>query len=131
MNFCRAALIGSSAHPRPSHLPTITPQQLEALDAVESIARATQLEIATRAGDMHFINNLAVLHRRDEFVDDETDITKKRHLVRMRLRNEELAWKTPEELKEERDIVFGEEGERVWHIEPMPEAFFPLRKYML
>lgn len=108
-----------------------------------------ELKIKTRKGDLHFINNLAVLHRRDEFVDDDDDddegITngerdvevgekknkKKRHLVRMRIRSQEMGWELPKELQGEWDKVFGEEGERVWHLEPMPEGFFPLRMYPL
>jgi hypothetical protein len=86
---------------------------------------------------MHFVNNLSVLHRRDEFVDDEAvgtysaPGTKKRHLVRMRLRNEECGWEIPRELKKDWEDAFGERGGRVWHLEPMPEGFFPLRKYLL
>ena len=144
INYCPAALLGSAAQPRPSHLPSLTPQQREALEVVEAIARATELKITTRPGDLHFINNLAVLHRRDEFVDDEandeanadaTGVAKtkgknKRHLVRMRIRNQELGSDLPDCLKGSWEEVFGEEGERVWHLEPMPEGFFPLRKYL-
>lgn len=96
-----------------------------------------ELKITTRKGDMHFVNNLAVLHRRDEFADDEGDEVadgankKKRHLVRMRIRNQEMGWQLPGELQGEWDAVFGGEEERVWHLEPMPEGFFPLRKYPL
>jgi len=125
------------------------------------------LKIKTRPGDLHFVNNLAVLHRRDEFIDwdDEDDDAvedkdnkndskpnkdggivrgyndgghnhggynsgngkKKRHLVRMRIRNAKLGWQLPAELQGEWEKVFGVEGERVWHLEPMPEGFFPLR----
>lgn len=155
INFGRAALLGSPAHPRDPTLPTITPQQLEALDVVESLARATELEIGTQKGDLHFINNLAVLHRRSGFIDrEESDTAEhagekeqgnhaegkpmhgkskemKRHLVRMRLRNRQIGWDIPAALQESWNEVFGEEGDRVWHIEPMPEAYFPLRKYHL
>jgi hypothetical protein len=118
------------------------------------------LKIKTRPGDLHFVNNLAVLHRRDEFVDwDDGDeaaedkdnkndyktnkegivggyndggsngdgTKKKRHLVRMRIRNAKLGWQLPAELQGEWGKAFGVEGERVWHLEPMPEGFFPLR----
>jgi hypothetical protein len=98
-----------------------------------------ELKIATRRGDLHFVNNLAVLHRRDDFVDDDNDegtrdgeiagdgMKKKRHLVRMRIRNEEMGWDLPRELEGEWKKAFGDEGERFWHLEPMPEGFFPLR----
>jgi hypothetical protein len=98
-----------------------------------------ELKIATRPGDLHFVNNLAVLHRRDEFVDEVDGPAigqgegrkKKRHLVRMRIRNQNMGWDLPKELEGEWAKVFGPEGERVWHLEPMPEGFFPLRKYPL
>ena len=129
LNFGRTPLMGNAAHPRPSHLPSLSAQQVEALDAIEAIARATEMKIQTQAGDMHYINNLAVLHRRDAFVNGE-EAGAKRHLVRMRLRNETLGWTIPEELKQEWAGAFEEEkGDRVWHLEPMPEGFFPLRLY--
>jgi hypothetical protein len=129
MNFGRTALLGSATYPRAARLPTLTSAQVEALDAIEAIAQATQLEFQTQAGDMHFINNLAVLHRRDGFADGEL-AAEKRHLVRMRLRDSERGWTIPDALKHEWDEAFNEEhADRVWHLEPMPDAFFPLRKY--
>ncbi|KAL1884290.1 hypothetical protein VTK73DRAFT_3274 [Phialemonium thermophilum] len=128
MNFGRAALLGSPAHPRPAHLPSLTARQIEALDAIEGIAQATQMEIETRAGDMHFINNLSVLHRREGFVDGEIP-GEKRHLVRMRLRSSRHGWDIPDELRREWHEAFEKDAARVWHLEAMPDAFFPLRKY--
>ncbi|OLN94313.1 hypothetical protein CCHL11_02947 [Colletotrichum chlorophyti] len=128
INFGRTPLMGNAAHPRPAHLPSLTPRQIEALDVVETIAKATQLEIQTQAGDIHFINNLAILHRREAFVNGQ-DTSEKRHLVRMRVRNEQLAWSIPVELQREWFDAFEKPGDRVWHLEPMPDAFFPLRKY--
>ena len=86
------------------------------------------MKFQTQAGDMHYINNLAVLHRRDAFVNGE-DAGAKRHLIRMRLRNETLGWAIPEELQQEWAGAFDNKGDRVWHLEPMPEGFFPLRQY--
>ncbi|OIW35382.1 Clavaminate synthase-like protein [Coniochaeta ligniaria NRRL 30616] len=129
MNFGRAALLGSAIHPRPARLPCLTSRQIEALDAIETIAQATQLEFQTQAGDMHFINNLAVLHRREGFADGKS-ATEKRHLVRMRLRDSQRGWKIPQSLKGEWHAAFEEQdAAKVWHLEPMPDAFFPLRKY--
>jgi hypothetical protein len=128
MNFGRASLLGNAAHPRSADLPSLSARQREALDVVEAIAIANQFEFATKPGDIHFINNLAVLHRRAGFTDSEAD-GKKRHLVRMRLRNASEGWGIPAELKAFWDEAFGPEGDMVWHIEPMPEGFFPLRLY--
>ncbi|KAM0321844.1 hypothetical protein ACHAQA_009849 [Verticillium albo-atrum] len=126
INFGRAPLLGSAAHPRPDHLPILSARHIEALDAIEAIARATQHEIQTQAGDMHFINNLVVLHRREGFVNGEGP-QEKRHLVRMILRDSELGWAIPCELQREWFDAFDKDAARAWHLEPMPEGFFPLR----
>ncbi|KAI1101101.1 Clavaminate synthase-like protein [Jackrogersella minutella] len=128
MNFGRTPLLGSAIHPRPEHLPKLNDRQREALDVVEAIAQAVQLEIKTQAGDMHFINNLAILHRREGFVDGES-AQQKRHLVRMRLRSSQLGWDIPDDLKQEWHNAFDADTYQSWHLEPMPGDVFPLRKY--
>ncbi|KAH9213193.1 taurine catabolism dioxygenase TauD [Leptodontidium sp. 2 PMI_412] len=122
--FTRLALEGNDFYPRPTSIPSITPRQKEALDIMNSIAEKSRLEIRLQPGDIHFVNNLALLHRRDEFVDDNEH---KRHLVRMHLRNEKLGWDIPDELKKFWDEALDEERDESWHIEPMPESFFPLK----
>ncbi|RSL37891.1 hypothetical protein CEP53_015390 [Fusarium sp. AF-6] len=126
MNFGRVALTGNAVHPRPANLPTVTPRQMEALDAIEAIAKAAQLEIGTQAGDIHFINNLAVLHRREGFVNGEAP-RERRHLVRMRLRDDDFGWELPADLRQEWSAAFNQEAPKIWHLEPMPDGFFPLR----
>ncbi|KAH6610518.1 hypothetical protein Trco_000538 [Trichoderma cornu-damae] len=125
-NFGRAALMGSASHARPAHLPALSAGQVEALDAIQEIAEATRFEMSTRPGDMHFINNLAILHRREGFVNGP-EASQRRHLVRMRLRDDEMGWSIPLELQHEWDKAFGQTGTRVWHLEPMPTGYFPLR----
>ncbi|XXG93969.1 hypothetical protein Hte_000219 [Hypoxylon texense] len=129
MNFGRTPLLGNAVHPRPDHLPKLNDRQREALDVVEAVAQAVQLEIKTQPGDMHFINNLAILHRREGFVDGESS-QQKRHLVRMRLRSTRLGWEIPDDLKHEWHTAFDKDASRqTWHLEPMPGDVFPLRKY--
>lgn len=128
MNFGRTPLLGNAVHPRPEHLPSLNEHQREALDMVEAIARAVQLEIQTQAGDMHFINNFTVLHRREGFVDGAAS-QERRHLVRMRLRSSDLGWSIPKELKRDWQDAFEGDAGRTWHLEPMPHGVFPLRKY--
>ncbi|OTB02120.1 hypothetical protein M426DRAFT_62823 [Hypoxylon sp. CI-4A] len=128
MNFGRTPLLGNAVHPRPENLPKLNERQREALDVVEAIAQAVQFEIKTQAGDMHFINNLAVLHRREGFVDGQS-IEQKRHLVRMRLRSSALGWDIPDDLKQEWRDAFDAPTSQTWHLEPMPGDVFPLRKY--
>lgn len=127
-NFGRASLLGSPGHVRSERLPKLTRSQMEALDAMEGIARATELEIATQAGDMHFINNLAILHRREGFVNGPS-ANERRHLVRMRLRDDDMGWETPPDLAREWSEAFKPERAAVWHLEPMPDGFFPLRSF--
>lgn len=104
---------------------------MEALDLVEAIARATELEFSTQSGDIHFINNLVIMHRRESFVDaPDAPSSARRHLVRMRLRSPTLGWNIPTELARDwYDAFDKEDADRVWHIQSMPEGFFPLRKY--
>ncbi|KAH9902203.1 Clavaminate synthase-like protein [Xylariomycetidae sp. FL2044] len=128
MNFGRTPLLGNATHPRPEHLPKINDRQREALDMVEAVAQAVQFELQTQAGDMHFINNLAILHRREGFVDGAGP-REKRHLVRMRLRSSRLGWAIPESLQSEWHDAFEKDTCPAWHLEPMPGDAFPLRKY--
>ncbi|GAP85970.1 putative taurine catabolism dioxygenase [Rosellinia necatrix] len=128
MNFGRTPLLGSATHPRPEHLPRLNDRQREALDLVEAIAQAVQVEIKTHSGDMHFINNFTILHRREGFVDGASP-DEKRHLVRMRLRSSSKGWSIPESLHQEWADAFAEDGPKTWHLEPMPGDAFPLRKY--
>ncbi|RDA89740.1 hypothetical protein CP533_1057 [Ophiocordyceps camponoti-saundersi (nom. inval.)] len=126
-NFGRAALMGSESHPRPDGLPGLTRLQMEALDMVEETAKATQLEMATQPGDIHFINNLALLHRREAFVDGQSQ---RRHLVRTILRDDSLGWEIPRPLGQEWYRAFeAEKPRREWHPDIMPDGFFPLRSY--
>lgn len=128
MNFGRTPLLGNATHPRSDRLPKTNDRQREALDLIEAIAKATQLEIKTQPGDMHFINNLAILHRREGFVNGQTK-QDKRHLVRMRLRSSRMGWTIPTELKRDWHDAFEKDLAKTWHLEPMPGDAFPLRKY--
>jgi hypothetical protein len=47
----------------------------------------------------------------------------------MRLRNDTLGWSIPNELQDDWAEAFDNKGERVWHLDPMPDGFFPLRMY--
>lgn len=96
IQYARRAFVGYWSLPRTSTIPAITEAQAEALDALHFTAEKHALALQFRAGDIQFVNNLSVFHARLGFRDSET---KKRHLVRLWLRDEENAWQTPEELK--------------------------------
>jgi hypothetical protein len=66
------------------------------------------------------------MHRRDAFVDDE-ESGKKRHLVRLRIRDTEAGWSIPDDLKDEFNAVYDDSIDRQYHLESMPEGFFTLR----
>ena len=116
MSFARTVITGSESNPRTAGLPPITEEQAEALDAVHFIAEKHSLQSRMQPGDMRFINNLAVLHRRDSFVDDTKT---PRHLMRLWLKHDNLAWKLPRILQLAMDRVF-DDGieEKRWTLEP-------------
>lgn len=92
IQFSRRLLTGYGAQKRSAHIPPITEAQAEALDAVHFIAEKYSLGFNLQKGDIQFINNLGLVHARDGFTNSPE---KTRHLVRLWLRNDELAWKTP------------------------------------
>ncbi|KAL1901193.1 hypothetical protein Cpir12675_000559 [Ceratocystis pirilliformis] len=128
INFNRTALMGSASHPRSKDLPSLTADQVAALNVIEAFAKANQLEIHTQPGDIHMINNLCLLHRRDAFVDGG-DPSTRRHLIRMRLRCHKRGLELPIELQDEWRQAFEDKGDRLWHLMPMPDGFYPLRLY--
>jgi hypothetical protein len=103
-------------------------KQLKGLEDIELTTRKVQLEIESKPGDIHFINNLFILHKRDGFSDGD-GVGEKRHLVRERHRDDDLDWSLPESLRKERADAFGIGSDRLWHIDPMPEGYFSLRSY--
>jgi hypothetical protein len=74
----------------------MTEVQAEALDMVHFLSQKYRLTMRLRRGDIQLINNLAIQHARDAFSDSNSQ---RRHIVRLWLRNESLAWKTPDGLK--------------------------------
>lgn len=124
-NFGRAALLGSVANPRKAHLPTLSTKQMEALDAIEQIARATEFGFATQPGDLHFLSNMHVLHRRDAFTDGAAS---SRHLLRMWLSDTVYGSKISELARQWED-AYNDVADRTYHVEPMPVGYFPLRKH--
>ncbi|KAF8995161.1 taurine catabolism dioxygenase TauD [Cyathus striatus] len=96
IQYGRRYFIGFLALPRSDKIPPITEAQAEALDAFHFLAEDYSLELNFQKGDIQYIKNLSIFHARDGFTDDEEQT---RHLLRFWQRNEELAWKLPEQLK--------------------------------
>jgi hypothetical protein len=69
---------------RHSDVPRLTPEQLEAMALIESIANdpAFHVEMEFEPGDVQLIDNGRILHAREAYEDDE-DPAKRRHLLRL------------------------------------------------
>lgn len=77
----------------------LTAAQLHALAVLNQTAERHAISVAAQTGDVLFINNFALLHKRDKYLDDDEDAAARRHLVRLWLRSPELGWDLPEGMK--------------------------------
>ena len=69
---------------RYEEVPRLTPQQIEAMDAIDTLANSEECHLSTmfQPGDLQFLNNHVILHSRTAFEDyDEED--RRRHLLRI------------------------------------------------
>ncbi|KAH9205741.1 hypothetical protein DL95DRAFT_470279 [Leptodontidium sp. 2 PMI_412] len=125
VNFVRY-MLGRPGLAQATDLPPCAPAQIEALDVLEAVARKHQLLIRTQPGDLTYFNNLALMHSREAFENDETNV---RHMVRLWLRNEELDWKTPLALQRGFDKVFYDTTvEEQWNIAPQQRLRFKVHQ---
>ncbi|CAP61354.1 uncharacterized protein PODANS_3_10500 [Podospora anserina S mat+] len=123
MNFAREPLLGLEDVKRKAGLPVLSQGQKNALEIVERLATEGQISINTEPGDLLFINNHGVLHSREEFTDA---VENPRYLVRMWLKNEELAWDLPEDLQYGNSRIYDRDnglGER-WNLADTPRIEF-------
>jgi len=80
-----------------------------------------QLTMRLERGDIQLVNNLAIQHARNGFRDSAES---RRHVLRLWLRNDELAWETPDGLKRTWTEKYGgpdvSERRRIakWNFEP-------------
>lgn len=102
----RLGLHPATAGVRPEGVCELGAAQLYALQVLNETAEKHAISIAAQRGDILFINNLALLHKRDKYVDAE-DATSRRHLVRLWLRNPELGWEIPESMKAPWKAAYG------------------------
>lgn len=107
--FSRRPITGSPTSPRSPDVPPMTEIQAEALDMVHFTAVKHCVTMKLKRGDIQLVNNLAIQHARSEFRDSALQ---KRHIVRLWLRNEQLAWKTPEGLRNTWFEKYGESERR-------------------
>ncbi|CAI4212897.1 unnamed protein product [Parascedosporium putredinis] len=101
----------------------LSEHQKAALEAVMESAKRNELRLRLNTGDILFVNNWAVLHRRDPYSDDDHT---SRHLVRLWLRNNQMAWAIPQEMQVPWKAAYGRsEEEGSYSIYPMPEYKAP------
>ncbi|KAK8088808.1 TfdA family taurine catabolism dioxygenase TauD [Apiospora hydei] len=96
LQYARRYFVGFGALPRSPDIPPISEAQAEALDTLHFLGDKFCVNTDFQKGDMQYVNNLAVFHARDAFTDSPE---KKRHLLRLWLRDPENAWETPEVLR--------------------------------
>ncbi|OTA60721.1 Clavaminate synthase-like protein [Hypoxylon sp. EC38] len=95
LQYGRRYFVGFGALPRSPNIPPITEAQAEALDTIHFLGEKFCVNTDFQKGDIQYINNLAIFHARDGFTDTPE---KRRHLLRLWLRDPENAWPTPEVL---------------------------------
>jgi hypothetical protein len=91
INFASAFLQGSSYLPRLPEGLFITEAQQHAITVLLEVCRQHCVALDQVRGDILFVNNLSILHAREEFVD-EPSTGRSRHLLSMMLRDPDLAW---------------------------------------
>jgi hypothetical protein len=104
--------------PRTARLPELTETQRLALAKVQEIAKQTCVRLRCVRGDLTFVNNLALVHGRDAFVDEGA--TSARYLVRLWLRSDAQAWSLPQPMRVANWMVFDDEIlPEAWNIDAM------------
>ncbi|KAI0115734.1 hypothetical protein GGR51DRAFT_360692 [Nemania sp. FL0031] len=116
-SFSRRLLVGHLPfEARTPGIRGLTERQAEALDAVHFTAKRHEIKPTIVEGDLRFINNMGILHRREAF---ENNASNARHLIRIWLNNEMWCWKLPRDLRIAWARVFEDDDrETHWDIEP-------------
>lgn len=120
-----------SLEPGDAAIPELTQIQEEALNIFNIVATKNGLRINSEPGDLIFVNNWALLHARDSYTDD-VSVKSSRHLVRLWLRNSELGWAIPANMKVPWDAAFGyytemndKHGKEIWKAGRLVEKKYP------
>jgi hypothetical protein len=119
--------LGSPGYPRNPDLEPLSPSHLEALQVVADIANDIALTFEFKTGDIQYIHNLSILHAREAFETLGSGKTR-RHLLRVILKDDELAWKMPPSLEAAVDGMFDHKAEDEifpWSAEPLSYLAWP------
>ncbi|KAK6505821.1 hypothetical protein TWF481_007712 [Arthrobotrys musiformis] len=103
----RRPFTGSNVGDNPKPLTLL---QAEALDSVHFTAERHAIRVQLQKGDIQFMNNLAVVHSREEFRDASVgEGADRRHLIRAFIKNEERAYQLPKHLDGAFDEIYPED----------------------
>jgi alpha-ketoglutarate-dependent taurine dioxygenase len=69
LQYARRYFVGYGALQRSSDIPPITEAQAEALDTLHFLGDKFSISTDFQKGDIQYINNTAIFHARDAFVD--------------------------------------------------------------
>lgn len=100
----RRPFTGSNSSDTPKPLTLL---QAEALDSVHFTAERHSIRVQLQKGDIQFMNNLAVVHSREEFQDASIgEGVNRRHLIRAFIKNNERAYRLPQHLDGAFDEIY-------------------------
>ncbi|KPM43706.1 hypothetical protein AK830_g2896 [Neonectria ditissima] len=94
VNYQKRPLRGSRQEARDRRLAPLSREQEAALAVFDRVTAENAISLKQEPGDMHFFNNLALLHARSAFRDGP-EAAAQRHLTRLIFRNSDLGWKIP------------------------------------
>ncbi|KAM0292031.1 hypothetical protein ACHAO9_003594 [Fusarium lateritium] len=109
-----------------SDIPLLSDAQIHALQAVSEAAARAELQLKLETGDLLFFNNLALVHRRDAYTDEDTS---SRHMVRLWLRSQKYGWAIPKGMLPPWEAAYGEKRKNKathYPIVPMAEYHVPV-----
>ncbi|KAM0078735.1 hypothetical protein ACKRZS_009468 [Fusarium odoratissimum] len=110
-----------------SNIPSLSEAQIHALQAVSEAASSVELQLKLETGDLLFFNNLALVHRRDAYTDDDNS---SRHMVRLWLRNQKYGWAIPNGMLPPWEAAYGENRKiKARHYPIVPMVEYPVQKY--
>ncbi|EEU37608.1 uncharacterized protein NECHADRAFT_53536 [Fusarium vanettenii 77-13-4] len=121
INFAKAYLANHPQYPMNKGSPSLSPSQEAALKILTETARRHSLQLDTKAGDLVLVNNLAMMHARDAFVDDVVsgDV---RHVLRLWLQDQD-SWPVASSL----GYI---EPEKTWHVSDKHQSLRTLSEWV-
>lgn len=106
VNFAATFIGGNAEYPLSGAAPLLSADQQYALDALTDAANQNRVRISQRVGDILFVNNYAILHARDGWVDSVESLKHRRYMMRLWLRDTKHGWKSATSLQRRLDDNF-------------------------